>query len=201
MSKQGQGPLYYRLGLAYALEDQKSVATEQGFSVLRTYQAVDDPADVAQSPDGVWLIRRGARVRVHVFLQSVSLRNYVALTDSLPAGLQFVDTSLAGTPPLPVRRAREPELDDEHFGETDRAQLARVQGMFQVAQHNWYEHHVVRKDRVQAFASELAAGTYAFEYVARAVTPGTFLAPAPKAEEIPTPETFGRGNADVIVVR
>jgi uncharacterized protein YfaS (alpha-2-macroglobulin family) len=204
MNKRGQGPLYYRIGLTYALANQQSVATEQGFSVVRVYQAVDDPGDVVKKADGVWEIKRGARVRVHTFLQCTSLRNYVALTDPLPAGLQFVDTSFAATPPLPVRSARERELElDAETGEssTETAQLTRLQAMFRAAQHRWYEHHVAHKDRLQAFASELSPGTYALEYVARAVTPGTFLAPAPRVEEVHNPETFGRGNAAVVVVR
>ena len=39
-----------------------------------------------------------------------------------------------------------------------------------------------------------------YTYVARAKTPGTFVAPPPKAEEMYSPETFGRGQGDRVIV-
>ena len=39
-----------------------------------------------------------------------------------------------------------------------------------------------------------------YSYVARATTPGTFVVPPPKAEEMYAPETFGRGATDRVVV-
>jgi uncharacterized protein YfaS (alpha-2-macroglobulin family) len=36
--------------------------------------------------------------------------------------------------------------------------------------------------------------------VARATTPGVFVVPPPKAEEMYSPETFGRGRGDRLAV-
>jgi hypothetical protein len=36
--------------------------------------------------------------------------------------------------------------------------------------------------------------------MARATTPGAFVVPPPKAEEMYHPETFGRGGSDQVVV-
>ena len=58
----------------------------------------------------------------------------------------------------------------------------------------------VRDDRVEAFSSLLWEGVHAYAYVARATTPGTFIVPPPKAEEMYAPETFGRGATDRVVV-
>jgi uncharacterized protein YfaS (alpha-2-macroglobulin family) len=41
---------------------------------------------------------------------------------------------------------------------------------------------------------------YDYDYLARATTPGTFVVPPPKAEEMYHPETFGRGRGDFVVV-
>jgi uncharacterized protein YfaS (alpha-2-macroglobulin family) len=42
---------------------------------------------------------------------------------------------------------------------------------------------------------------YDYTYVARAITPGTFVVPSPRAEEkMYHPETFGRGGTDRVVV-
>ena len=53
---------------------------------------------------------------------------------------------------------------------------------------------------VLAFASLLWEGVHKYTYVARATTPGTFVVPPPKAEEMYMPETFGRGASDRVIV-
>ena len=44
------------------------------------------------------------------------------------------------------------------------------------------------------------AGTYTYSYLARATTPGQFVVPPPRAEEMYSPETFGRGRTERVVV-
>ena len=64
----------------------------------------------------------------------------------------------------------------------------------------WYEHENLRDDRVEAFASLLWDGVHAYTYVARATTPGIYVVPPTKAEEMYSPETFGRsGTARVFI--
>ena len=64
----------------------------------------------------------------------------------------------------------------------------------------WYEHQNMRDERAEAFASLLWDGVYEYTYVARATVPGTYVAPPPKAEEMYSPETFGRGAGDRVIV-
>ena len=64
----------------------------------------------------------------------------------------------------------------------------------------WYEHQNLRDNRAEAFAALLWAGVHKYSYVARATTPGHFVVPPPKAEEMYHPETFGRGGSDRVVV-
>lgn len=52
----------------------------------------------------------------------------------------------------------------------------------------------------QAFASILYAGVWDYSYLAVATTPGSFVAPPPKAEEMYAPEVFGRGPQERVVV-
>ena len=64
-------------------------------------------------------------------------------------------------------------------------------------------HHLVAGDevqRVEAFAQLVWEGVHRYEYVARATTPGNFVVPPPKAEEMYMPETFGRGGSDRVIV-
>jgi uncharacterized protein YfaS (alpha-2-macroglobulin family) len=65
---------------------------------------------------------------------------------------------------------------------------------------SWYEHQNMRDERVEAFTSLLWDGVHEYVYVARATTPGTFVVPPPKAEEMYSPEVFGRGAGDKVVV-
>jgi len=64
----------------------------------------------------------------------------------------------------------------------------------------WFDHQNQRDDRAEAFATYLGAGTYDYSYVATATTPGTFVTPPVRAEEIYAPETFGRGATDRVVI-
>ena len=58
----------------------------------------------------------------------------------------------------------------------------------------------LRDNRAEAFAASLAEGAHAFQYTVRATTPGTFVAAPAKAEEMYTPETFGRSSGTTVVV-
>jgi uncharacterized protein YfaS (alpha-2-macroglobulin family) len=183
LSKEGPGRLYYRLGMRYAPTSLELEPMDQGFTVLRTYEAVDDPEDVRQDKDGTWHIRAGARVRVRLTMVAPSRRYHVALVDPMPAGLESLNPALAVTGSIPQ----------------DPQEQAR-QGRYWWWHWTWYEHQNLRDERVEAFASLLWDGIHTYTYVARATTPGRFVVPPPKAEEMYSPEVFGRGSTDVVVV-
>ena len=54
--------------------------------------------------------------------------------------------------------------------------------------------------RAEVFSMYLREGTHVFAYTARAATPGTFLAAPAKAEEMYSPETFGRSVGQTVVI-
>ncbi|MGB8511156.1 MAG: hypothetical protein WCD76_22490, partial [Pyrinomonadaceae bacterium] len=64
----------------------------------------------------------------------------------------------------------------------------------------WYEHQNLRDERAEAFTSLLWEGVHEYSYFARATTPGLFVVPPTKAEEMYAPETFGRGGSDRVRV-
>ena len=180
LQKEGQGRLYYRLGLRYAPTDLTLDPADHGFTVERIYESVDDPGDVSRDEDGVWHIRAGARVRVKLTMAAPSRRVHVALVDPLPAGLEILNPELAVTADLPL---------DPISSQGKRRWLG-----------SWYQHQNLRDERAEAFTSYLWAGVYEYSYMARATTPGAFVAPPAKAEEMYAPETFGRTGTDWIVV-
>jgi uncharacterized protein YfaS (alpha-2-macroglobulin family) len=182
ISKEGPGRLYYRLGLRYAPTDLYLDPLDMGFVVQREYEAVDDPEDVYRDEDGVWHIKAGARVRVRVTMVADNRRYHVALVDPLPAGLEIVNPALAVSGSVP----QDPESPDFRYGWW--------------WWWTWYEHQNMRDERAEAFTPLLWDGVYEYTYVARATTPGTFVVPPAKAEEMYSPEVFGRSSSDMVIV-
>ncbi len=180
VEKDGEGRLYYRLGLRYAPDDLNLDPLDRGFVVQRSYEAVDDPGHVWLDDDGVWHVLAGAQVRVNVTMVNDSRRTNMALVDPMPAGFEALNPALAVTGEIDARRDG---AADSWWWWT------------------WYEHQNLRDDRAEAFASYLWAGTHEYSYVVRATTPGTFVVPPAKAEEIYAPEVFGRSGTDTVIVQ
>jgi hypothetical protein len=180
LSKEGVGRLYYRLGLKYAPTDLQLEPLDMGFIVQRSYEAVDDPNDVWLDEDGQWHIKAGTRVRVKLNMIADNRRYHVALVDPLPAGLEIINPNLAVSESLP-------ESPSE-------------QGTFFYWWNQWYQHQNMLDSRVEVFTSLLWDGVYEYTYIARATMPGTFIVPPTKAEEMYSPEVFGRGQSDIVIV-
>jgi hypothetical protein len=188
LAKEGDGRLYYRLGLSYAPDDLSLDPRDEGFVVERIYEAVDDPADVWRDADGTWHVKAGALVRVRLTMVADSQRTHVALVDPLPAGLESLNPALATTPVVPPSEEIEGEGGDV------------IEPRLTWPYWYWFDHQNLRDDRAEAIANYLGAGTYDYSYLARATTIGTFVVPPTKAEEIYAPEVFGRSASDVLVV-
>lgn len=180
LQKEGDGRLYYRLGMRYAPTDLTLDPAEYGFTVERVYEPVDDPGDVVQEEDGSWTVKAGSRVRVRITMVAPDRRYHVALMDPLPAGFEAINPALAVSGSLPG----------------DPSELSPYRWWWGP----WYEHQNLRDQRVEAFASLVWGGVYEYTYVARATTLGDFIAPPAKAEEMYTPETFGRSGTDRVRV-
>ncbi|HSJ99683.1 MAG TPA: alpha-2-macroglobulin family protein, partial [Kofleriaceae bacterium] len=171
IARAGEGRMYYRVGITYAPRQTDLPALDAGFVVRRAYAAIDDPGDVTRTADGRWKIRLGARVQVTVEASATVARHGVAIVDPLPAGLEAVNDALATS---------------------ERA----VRGPGGAA----WDHVALRDNRSEAFAMELLPGRHQLSYTARATTPGTFLAAPAKAEEMYSPETFGRSIGSTVVI-
>ena len=111
-------------------------------------------------------------------------RYHVALVDPMPGGPRGDEPGARGDRPDPAG----PEASRQ------------ARGAYWWWYGPWYEHQNMRDERVEAFASLLWEGVHEYEYVARATTPGNFVVPPPKAEEMYMPETFGRGGSDRVIV-
>ncbi len=201
VDKKGAGRLYYRIGMRYAPADLRPPPANHGFTVQRRYEAVDKPTDVRRLKNGVWQVKAGARVRVVVTMVAHSRRYHVALVDPLPAGLEAINTSLRGAAPVPKVQAKRSFRRGgryRHMGRRGRMSRRHYWGWWRRA---WFEHQNLRDERAEAFTSYLRAGVHVYKYVTRALTPGTFVVPPAKAEEMYHPETFGRSAGDKLIVK
>ena len=181
LQKEGDGRLYYRLGLRYAPTDLRLDPMDMGFVIQRVYEGVDDPEDVYQDQDGVWHIKAGSRVRVRITMVADNRRYHVALVDHLAAGLEVINPALAVSETVPS--------DPNSRGQD-----------YWWWWWTWYEHQNMRDERVEAFSTLLWDGVYEYTYEVRATMPGKFVVPPAKAEEMYSPEVFGRSASDILIV-
>ncbi|MCY7347067.1 MAG: hypothetical protein LH614_12700 [Pyrinomonadaceae bacterium] len=184
LDKTGGGRLYYRIGLNYAPKNLRLESADDGLAVTRTYEAIDAPADVRQNADRSWTFKSGARIRVRIQMVAPTRRYHVALVDRLPAGLEIINSELANYETSPKDKIDDlPNNADYYF-----------------RNRRWFEQQNLRDDRAEAFTTLLPAGVWNYSYLARATTPGSFIVPPAKAEEMYSPETFGRTKTDFVVV-
>ena len=169
--RQGDGRLYYRIGMKYAPKDLNLPQADFGFTVTRTYQALEKPDDVKLNADGSWTIRAGAKIRVSIQMAAPSVRYHVALVDYLPAGFEIIN----------------PEFVNSTSGRENETFSGK-----------WFEHQNLRDNRAEVFQSYLRSGVWQYDYEIRATSPGVFTAPPAKAEEMYSPETFGRSKTETI---
>jgi len=209
MVKEGVGRLYYRLGLKYIPNNLRFAAVAFGFSIKRFYEGVDNISDVwredfkiedkknesnsvnisidkekdieeeEEETRGIWHVKVGSRVRVMLRMYITDTRFHIALVDKLPAGFEALNPKLLGQLGYIPDRPKDAEpLWDE----------------------TWVRHTNMRDERVEAFASYLTTGKRGFSYIARATTKGVFIVPPAKAEEMYSPELFGRTGTEIVII-
>ncbi|CAF3441136.1 unnamed protein product, partial [Rotaria sp. Silwood2] len=108
-------------------------------------------------------------------------RYHIALVDYLPAGCEPLNTKLKGT----------------ITGDTESSVSRSKRDVFCCGfrPHStigWPDHENLRDERAEAFRSLLWPGVYEWSYIIRATCAGTFSVPPAKAEEMYSPENFGR---------
>ena len=173
VGKTGPGRLYYRIGMTYAPKSLRLPAENRGFTVERKFRGLDKASDVTQAANGDWTVKAGAKVEVELSMVVPERRYHVALVDPLPSGLEPLNPALQGTPPVSTGGDVEGSLSWWRWW-------------------RWYEHENLRDERAEVFASLLYPGVYTYKYTALATTPGEFVLPPTKAEEMYSPETYGR---------
>jgi uncharacterized protein YfaS (alpha-2-macroglobulin family) len=177
----GRGKLwaFQRLSWAPKVPDL-SPKNEHGITVTRVFQRMlPEPG-----PAGESLFRRGELVKVTVTLMTTVERYNLVVEDPVPAGLEPVDFSLKDqNPRLAELLAEDPSASDPW-----------------IAFWKWYDYREIRPECVRLYADRVSPGVYTFNYLARPVTPGTYMLPGTYAEEMYNPENYGRGSGLTVTV-
>ncbi len=155
VQKEGQGRMYYRIGLDYAPKSLDLAARDNGFQVERTYEAVDDPSSVTRDADGTWHVKAGAKVRVKLTMVAPSVRYFVALVDPLPAGFEALNSALAVSESSDSESTQSDDDDDYPRPMARRAPVARHWFWWRA---NWFDHENLRDERVEAFRQRSLGG-------------------------------------------
>jgi uncharacterized protein YfaS (alpha-2-macroglobulin family) len=172
---QGTGGAVYltvRAEYEQVLSEEVRKPVTSGFRIERRYETMEG-ASLEGRP-----IPLGSLVRVRLAVHADSKQNYVAIDDKLPAGLEPLNAALETT-----ERVAKGTLTP--VGQRSLELLSYSE---------------IRDARVAFYVDEMAAGDYAYAYVARATTPGAFLRPAGRVEAMYRPEIAGSTAIDSVTV-
>lgn len=184
--REGTGTLFYTARLKYALDTTFAEGLDQGIRISRRYEPYDEKKPESRLPETTQF-KAGALVRVVLTLELPKERRWVAATDPLPAGFEAVESWFATTG-RDLARASE----SMGSGGGDWISYWKRGGFNRTERHD---------DRVLVFATRLGAGKHEFSYLARATTLGSFRVAPARAEEMYTPEIFGRTKTDTVEVK
>jgi uncharacterized protein YfaS (alpha-2-macroglobulin family) len=182
-TREGTGTLFYTARLRYVSDELFLDGLDNGIRIARSYA----PYVETGTRPAATTFKAGDLVRVTLSFDLTKERRYLAVTDPLPAGFEAVESWFATTAASLAR-----EQDD--------------QGSSSGSWFSWWQRggfdHVERfDDRVQLFATRLSEGRHEFTYIVRATTAGTFRTAPARAEEMYSPEVFGRTPTAVIEVK
>ena len=191
IEREGQGRLYYSVGLSYAPLKLNADSINAGIDIRREYSV---------ERNGKWMllqspmeIKRGELVRVDLYVSLPAARNFVVVDDPVPGGLEPVNRDLATSSTVDADKAESDYAADSwwfHFREWSYYGMSR-----------WsFYHQELRHHAVRFYSEYLAAGNYHLSYTAQAIAPGEFTVMPTHAEEMYDPDVFGKGSAAILNV-
>jgi uncharacterized protein YfaS (alpha-2-macroglobulin family) len=185
----GDRPVYYALEVDEVPLAPPVTPDIKGIVVERWYERFDNGSPVTR-------VNEGDLVRVRLRVTVPADREFVAVEDPLPAGLEPVDPSLRTSATLePFSTPASVQAEREgNRGRDGPIWQAFLYGSWDGGHWSPWEHKELHDDRVTYFARMLWTGSYTASYVARATTAGSFVAPPAYAEEMYNPALQGRSS-------
>jgi uncharacterized protein YfaS (alpha-2-macroglobulin family) len=197
--KRGSGQLFYEARLRYVRRELPKTALDAGIFVEKSLHSVSAESlskGGPGAPSGVAKeLGAGDLVMVDLTVVTPAARSYVVLDDALPAGLEAIDPKLFTTADW---------LKTSGFADDSScAGCASESGVVDEAPSYGapFDRNEMRDDRVLFFVDQLPAGLWHYRYLARATTPGHFVLPPTRVEEMYAPEVFGRTGATEVTIK
>ncbi|MCK5472140.1 hypothetical protein KAI54_03055, partial [Candidatus Gracilibacteria bacterium] len=172
-----QNNFYYDIALKYFLPIDSIPPRDEGFTISRNFYYLDDEKfekPIAQA-------KVGDVLRGHMEIIVPEQRNFVAIEDFIPAGVELINFNLATEDRGLIEASRNTDGSENQASSRqsyDRTLRPRRQEM--------------RDDRLFLFDESLRPGTYVFDYFVRVLVPGKFHHLPAVISEMYFPENFAR---------
>ncbi len=183
IDRHGDGRLYYSTRLRYAPRSDSSTPENAGIELHREYSVErDNKWTLLKTEDE---IKRGDLVRVDLYLSLPAARNFVAVNDPVPGGLEPVNRELATSSKVDADKG-----DFEAAGGSWFFKFKDWEG-YNVSRWSFY-HQEIRHDSVRFYSDYLPPGNYHLSYTAQAIAEGKFTVMPTLAEEMYDPDVYGK---------
>lgn len=183
IERKGDGRLYYATRLRYAPRSDFSKPVNAGIDLKREYSVERDGKwQILKTQDE---IKRGDIVRVDLFLSLPAARNFVAVNDPVPGGLEPVNRDLANTSIV--------DADKGEFKADGGSWFFKFSDWVGYSVNRWsFYHQELRHDSVRFYSDYLPPGNYHLSYTAQAIAEGKFTVMPTLAEEMYDPDVYGK---------
>lgn len=166
--------LYYDIYLKYYLPADQIAPRDEGFSIERGFYNLED----TENKNPLTEAKAGDVLREHIKITVPLNRNYVAIEDFIPAGMEIVNLDLATEQKSLLLQETELEGRELHPSFKE-----------------FYD------DRAFFFTESLSPGVYEFDYYVRALIKGKFIHLPSVVSEMYFPENFGRTAAGYFEIK
>ncbi|MCK5510048.1 Ig-like domain-containing protein [Candidatus Parcubacteria bacterium] len=173
---------YYDVSLKYFLPIDTVPPRDEGFTITRELYALDDE----EYKYTINSAKVGDILRGHIKIITPKARNFVAIEDFIPAGVELINFNLDTENEEALTGKTKPE---DNYGYMYRGGNWR----------DWQRSRQIRPDAVEMrddrlflFKERLSEGTYEYDYYVRILIPGKFHHLPAVASEMYFPENFGR---------
>ncbi len=186
-----QGVVNYAMQLRMAKDGASHAAIDEGFSVEKLARAIEPAAlkkaSASIPENGESYAGLGQLVLVDVLLETPEPRDQIVLDDPLPSGLEPVNFSFETTA-MALSAAESASASRASNAAPSSSRYGKMSQMRNV-------HREMHDDHVLYFIPHLEAGIFHFRYLARATTPGVFVAPPTRASCMYDTELFGQTSS------
>ena len=180
--REGAGRLYYATRLAYAPLGDTRAAVNAGIDIRREYAVLRDGNWALL--DGAGAVRQGELVRVDLFVDLPTARNFVVVDDPVAGGLEPVNRDLATASGVDAAAG--------DYVASGGSWWFNFSDWVSYGASRWsFYHRELRHDAVRFYADYLPPGRYHLSYTAQAIAAGEYAVRPARAAEMYDSDIYG----------